>query len=68
MSLRGFHLLFVGVCLVLCGGLGLWGLRGYTESGSAMPLLVGAGGVLAGLILAVYGRWFVRKMRGVHPA
>ncbi len=63
MSLKAFHLLFVAVCVVLAIGVAWWGLRDYRASHSDSSLYLGVGCVAAAVVMAVYGRWFLRKSR-----
>jgi hypothetical protein len=61
VSLRGFHVVFVTVSALLCLGLTAWGV----ENGApAMAVVASAGG----LALAAYGRWFLRRTRGLGGA
>lgn len=63
MSLKLVHLVFLVSAALLCGGLGLWSLfqtpRGPVEWALAV---VGLGGLVT---LVLYGRWFLRELRGV---
>lgn len=65
MSLKAFHLFFVLICTVLSVGFGIWSARHYADSGEwghlAMAVLSFAGGI----VLVIYCRWFLRKLRNV---
>lgn len=65
MSLKAFHVFFVAVCLVLLLGCGWWGLRDYRTGGDVESLYLGAGSLVAALVLGLYGVWFLRKLRNV---
>ena len=63
MSLKAFHILFVTVAMLLAGGFAVWAIWQYKATGQ-VGLLVG--GIISGLlfvILAIYGRWFLRKLK-----
>lgn len=63
MSLKGFHVFFIAVCLVFLLGLGVWGIRDFQATGQRMNLYLGLGSLAATLVLGVYGVWFLRKLR-----
>lgn len=65
MSLKAFHVVFITVSIVLCVGVGLWALREYRAQGDIVTLLAGLFSLASAVILLVYGRWFLRKLRGV---
>lgn len=57
MSLKAVHLLFIVLSALLSAGLGWWARQQY-------PLMAVACAVLA-VALAIYGVWFVRKLKDV---
>ena len=58
MSLKAFHVLFISASVVLAFGFGAWCL------GAQPPWLAsGVASVAAGIGLASYEAWFLRKMR-----
>ena len=63
MSLKGFHVFFIAVCLLLSLGFGVWGLRDYRESGTASSLYLGIGAFAGAGVLGVYGLWFLKKLK-----
>jgi hypothetical protein len=66
MSLKTFHLVFVTALTALAFGTGVWKLLDYSDPGGRVAdLLVGLGGLLAGMLVIVYGRYFLRKMKGI---
>ncbi len=65
MSLKAFHVFFVAVSVLLAGGSGWWALNEYRNEGGAGHLTMGVASLLGGIGLIVYGRWFLRKLRGV---
>jgi hypothetical protein len=65
MSLKAFHILFVAVSTLLCGGFGFWAIRTYRAQGDLIALVAGVGSLVGMVILLVYGRWFLHKLKGV---
>ena len=66
MSLKAFHILFVTVSTVLAVGFGVWAIRQYTRHGDAGALVIGILSLLGAGVMLVYGRWFLRKLKGVR--
>lgn len=65
MSLKAFHIIFVIVSTMLAVGVGIWAIREYQVTGEAGALAFGAASLAGAVSLVVYGRWFLRKLRGV---
>jgi hypothetical protein len=65
MSLKAFHLLFVAVSAMLGVGFGAWAIADYRHSGSAGSLWWGIGSLIGTVALIGYGRWFLKKLKGV---
>ena len=66
MSLKAFHVVFITAASALCFGLGVWMLRDYRgPEGTAGDLWLGVGSLLAGVALAVYERFFIKKLKNV---
>ncbi len=65
MSLKGFHVFFIAVALILTLGFGVWEIRDYADAGKPGSLYLGVGSFAVAVLLAVYGAWFLRKLRGV---
>jgi hypothetical protein len=66
MSLKAFHLIFITASSGLAFGCGVWGLKNYwSVGGRAVDLLFGLGSILAGVLLMVYERYFLKKTRNV---
>lgn len=66
MSLKGFHVLFIAVSILLAIGAGAWGLRSHAEEANPLHLAFGIGSLVAAVALGIYGAWFVRKIRSSH--
>jgi hypothetical protein len=58
MSLKGFHLVFVTLLTALAFGCSAWAFAGGHS-------LSGVAGVVAGLLVIVYGVYFLRKLKNV---
>ena len=65
MSLKAFHVVFVLVSTVLCLGFGAWAIAEYRSKGDLAALVGGLGSFAVCVALLVYGRWFLRKLKGV---
>jgi len=63
MSLKAFHVFFVVVALIFCGGFGIWAVRVYMELGDLGHLVMGGVSLIACVVLLVYFRWFLRKLK-----
>lgn len=65
MSLKGFHIVFVSVSLMLFGFLILWGFVLAPEKG-ALATAMGVTGIFGTLLMPLYGVYFLRKARRIH--
>jgi len=65
MSLKAFHIVFVTVSTLLCAGFSLWALTTYRADGEPGLLAASLLGLVGCVTLVVYGRWFLRKLKGV---
>lgn len=65
MSLKAFHVVFIAASLLLTLGFGVWGVRHHAGTGNAASLYMGVGSFVAAAALAVYGVWFLRKLRNI---
>ena len=64
MSLKGFHIVFVSASILLTVGFGVWAVKQYSADGDLLNLVMGIGSFLAAGALAVYGLWFLKKLKG----
>ncbi len=64
MSLKGFHVVFVTASALLAFGLAAWCVAAVPEPGGGR-LAAGAASALAGIALAFYEAWFLKKMRSL---
>ena len=65
MSLKAFHIFFIAVSMLLCVALGVWSAQGFAQNGSWVHLSLGVGSFIGTILLACYGVWFLRKLKGV---
>lgn len=65
MSLKAFHLVFVTLSAVLGLGFGAWAIVDYRRNDNIGSLCWGIGSLVGTVALIVYGRWFLRKLKGV---
>jgi hypothetical protein len=65
MSLKAFHILFVVVCIAFSAFFGVWSANDYRLHGQRASLLMAVGSFVAVPVLLWYGRWFLRKLKGV---
>lgn len=63
MSLKAFHVFFVAVAILLALSFGVWGVRDYRADGDRTSLLLGVASFASSLILAIYGYWFLKKLK-----
>ena len=65
MSLKAFHIVFIAASIALALGFGVWAVRDFAHSGSRVMLALGVGSLIGSGLLAAYGVWFLRKLKGV---
>ena len=63
MSLKAFHVVFVAASILLALGFGAWSLSNYFHGGQILDLVFGAGSLLVGVALIVYGVFVLKKER-----
>ncbi len=65
MSLKAFHIVFVTASVLLAFGFAAWAFVNYADSGRLADLATAAGGLLSGIGLLVYGRYFLKKLKNI---
>jgi len=65
MSLKAFHILFVVVSTLFAIGFALWGIHEYRVGGKVESLVLAGLSLLGAIALLIYGRWFLKKLKGV---
>jgi hypothetical protein len=63
MSLKAFHIFFISVSILLTLGFGVWGVTSFENTGNSGHLYLAIGSFVAMVLLAVYFRWFLRKLK-----
>ena len=63
MSLKAFHIFFIILSILLAVAFGLWAVDDFGRSASRVHLALGLGSFVASGALAVYGVWFLRKLK-----
>ena len=66
MSIKGFHLIFITIAALFCGGFGVWAL--FFESAESAGAAIKAFGVvtlIASVALVIYGIYFYRKSKSL---
>ena len=64
MSLKAFHIVFVIVSILCLFGFGFWAVNAYFASGDALNLGMGIASFVGCGVMVVYGKWFLKKLRG----
>lgn len=62
MTLRGFHILFVGMATALSLAFGWWAFEGYRASESAGYAWAAGGAAVSSVALVIYGVAVYRKL------
>ncbi|MGE3311085.1 MAG: hypothetical protein AB7O66_14040 [Limisphaerales bacterium] len=66
MSLKSFHVFFIGSAFVLSLFLGGWCLNQYVSgSRNLSDLILGVVSLGGALALVIYGRYFLKKLRNI---
>ena len=65
MSLKAFHVVFVAASILLALGFGVWSLSNYFHGGQIPDLVFGAGSLVTGLALIVYGIFVLKKLKNI---
>jgi hypothetical protein len=65
MSIKAFHFVFVAVSILLCVFVAVWGVSSWRSSGEPGQLVFGGGAIVSGMVLLIYGRYVMRKLRGM---
>ncbi len=66
MSLKAFHIVFIVLTTTVSLFIGVWGFVQYFAEGEKVSdLAMGTGGVLAALVLLIYGRYVLKKLQHI---
>lgn len=65
MSLKAFHVVFITASVLMTFAVAAFELRAYQTSGRLTDLALALGSGVAGMVLLVYGRYFLRKLKNI---
>ena len=66
MSLKAFHIFFILTSILLCLGFGAWQLQmRFSGGGGFLDLVLGILSLLSGVLLMVYFKSMLRKLRDI---
>jgi hypothetical protein len=65
MSLKAFHLVFLISSILLALGFGGWSIHQYLATGDALDLILGVVSLISGILLGVYGKYFLKKLKNI---
>ncbi len=65
MSLKAIHICFVTLFTLLCFGLAAWAGRTWTHEGGGMNLFLSVLGGVSGVLMLIYFRLVLRKLKDV---
>jgi hypothetical protein len=66
MSLKALHIVFITAACLLAFGFSVWCFTvWYSANGATRDLVFGAGSLVVGVALIVYGRYFLKKLKDV---
>jgi hypothetical protein len=63
MSLKAFHVVFIIIVTLFTLWFGYWGLQSYLDTGNVGHLWMAIGSFVGVILLIVYFRWFLKKMK-----
>jgi hypothetical protein len=65
MSLKAFHIVFVVASILVSLSFSVWGFLQYKESHYRLDAIYGVSGIVAAIVLVIYGKAVLRKMRHI---
>jgi hypothetical protein len=63
MSLKAFHVVFIVISIILTAWFGWWSVNSYRQNAEISSLLLGIGSFIGMVLLVIYFRWFLRKLK-----
>ncbi|HMD14155.1 MAG TPA: hypothetical protein VKI62_05985 [Bacteroidota bacterium] len=63
MSLKSFHIFFIGCAVLLAFGFGVWAFQ--SSANSSIMVMIGITSTLIGIGLIVYGIRFLKKLKHI---
>ena len=65
MSLKAVHIAFICASILLAIGFALWEIFVFRDSQRPLDLLFAGIGLLTGVLLVLYGRYVLRKLKDI---
>ena len=65
MSLKALHVVFIVASIVLALGFGAWSLNEFAHGGARGHLWFGIGSLIVGVLLIVYGKAMLKKLKDI---
>lgn len=65
MSLKAFHVIFIAASLLLALGFAAWSFASYAHEGPLLHLWFGIGSLASAVVLVIYGKYFLRKLKDI---
>jgi hypothetical protein len=65
MSLKSFHVVFIGAAILLCAVVSAWCIQGYRQEGESSLLIWGIVSAVAGVGLMAYEWAFIKKHKHI---
>jgi uncharacterized membrane protein len=65
MSLKALHVVFIVASIVLALGFGAWSLNEFAHEGARSHLWFGIGSIVTGVLLIVYGKAMLKKLKDI---
>ena len=65
MSLKALHVVFIVASIVLALGFGAWSLNEYSHGADRSNLWFGVGSLVTGLLLIIYSKAMLRKLKDI---
>jgi hypothetical protein len=65
MSLKAFHVVFITASILLAFGFGVGSYFDYKDQGKTVDLIYAIGSTLAGIVLVIYFKIVLRKLKNI---
>ncbi len=66
MSLKAFHIVFIVASILLAFLFSAWCMASYFRAdGPVLHLIFGVGSLLSGILLIIYSKYFLRKLKDI---
>lgn len=65
MSLKAFHIVFIVASILLAFGFAAWSFISYRHDGPLLHLWFGIGSLVSGILLVIYSKFVLRKLKDI---